>query len=380
MNVFNFTTEELELTNKLQSIICNEIDHFNGSIPFSRYMELALYHQDLGYYNNLLFKFGKEGDFVTAPIMSGLFAKCLSEQISELFAHIRYCNILEIGAGDGQLMLDILSNMGGLIESYTILDLSANLVGLQQSRVNELFPEYIDKVKWINRLPDEFNGVIIGNEVLDAQPCEQYILDNMLLKKRNVTYADNLFSYTNKTVENADEILAVINNLPIADNNFIIDVNWNNRGFIKSIANCLGKGCAIFIDYGYGQDEYYSLKHRLGTVRGFLHQHKLDEVLTYPGLIDITSSIDFTAIALSGIANGLDLIDYTTQASFLLNCGILDYIKHSYGTERLMLSNQINQLTSPNAMGEVFKVIGFSKNINFSDWVGFRSFSQSHLL
>ncbi|MFN8770648.1 MAG: class I SAM-dependent methyltransferase [Neisseriaceae bacterium] len=379
-NLFHLTDEELDLTNKLSCIIREEIDNSNGSIPFSKYMELALYHKEFGYYNNLLFKFGSAGDFVTAPLVSELFAKCLSNQVTELFSHVPIKNILEIGAGNGQLMLDILSNIGDTINYYYILDLSANLTNLQYNRLKSELPQYINKVKWLNSLPNNFEGIIIGNEVLDAQPCESYIIDNGELFRREVAYANDQFYYVSKLLNDCEDI-DYIKRISLATDNYIIDINMNNRWFIKSIAQCLNKGCAIFVDYGYGQREFYSLNHSKGTIRGFFRQQQLDDVLIYPGLIDITSSVNFTSIAEAAVENGIDLIDYTSQGAFLINCGILDYVGKTKDTlEQLQLSNQVNRLISPNEMGQIFKVIGFSKNVDFRDWIGFKDFSLSYSL
>ncbi|MCE2706527.1 MAG: SAM-dependent methyltransferase [Proteobacteria bacterium] len=384
-SIFNFTPEELDLTNKLQLIIKQEIDTSNGSIPFSRYMELALYHPQLGYYNNLLYKFGKLGDFITSPMISSLFAKCLSKQVLELFESDVFPsrNILEIGSGNGQLMLDFLHYVGDIIEHYYILEVSCTSVALQKLRLKEELPQYINKVTWLNALPTNFNGVIIANEVLDAQVCELFAIKDRQTYLRHVSYDETGFIYVEKLPNTAyeNEIVRNINTLPKLNDGYTSEINLVNRGFIQTIAGCLDKGAVIFIDYGYGMDEYYNQTHAHGTLRGFFRQHQLDDVLCFPGLIDITSSVDFSAIAQSAVDNALDLIDYTTQANFLINCGLVDDLKNvDNDKEYLKTTNQINKLISPNEMGEVFKVIGFSKNLEFYDWLGFRHGSLSHAL
>ena len=384
--LFTLDSEQESLTNQLQQVILAEIDKNNGYIPFSRYMELALYHSQLGYYNNLLFKFGSQGDFVTAPLISELFGACLSNQILELFDNQVNPDVLEFGAGNGQLMLDILNQIGDKITHYYILELSANLANLQRQRLEQELPQYKDKVIWLTGLPQEFNGVILANEVLDAQPCELVHWQQSQVSIRGVANHDNKFACVN--VEAYGEIFDIASSLSrdILQNqeDYISEISLSNRGFIGSLAKCLASGAILLIDYGYPANEYYGEKRTRGTLRGFFRQHQLDDVLLYPGLIDITASVDFTAIATVGIDNDLDLIGYTTQANFLINCGIVSQLDNKKqqlsNVEYLKISNQVNRLISPNEMGEVFKVIAFSKNLDFADFMGFMQGDKSHSL
>lgn len=389
MSKVKLSPEELELTTRLKQKIIREINTddilASKSIPVSRYIELALYEPQDGYYNNLLHKFGKDGDFITAPVVSGLFGLCIAKQIQELWQYtIAPRNILEIGAGNGQLMIDLLLAMGDQIECYFVLELSSSLISFQQQRLQMKCPDLYHKVVWLDTLPDEFDGLVLANEVLDAQPTEVLVWENGVVQQRMVTVdKNNDLVYTTQDVASA-ELLKLANQIKVEPSDYISEINLSNMGFIKSLAEMLQNGFIILIDYGYPAREYYSMARTEGTLRGFFRHSLLNDILVNPGLIDITCSVDFSSIAITAIENKLDFIGYTTQASFLLNCGLLDLIDKKQNkltdTQYAKLSNQANYLTSPDEMGELFKVIGFSKNIDFGDWMGFSNNDRSGTL
>lgn len=385
-HLFSLNSDEKFITEELNKKIISAINDNNGFIPFSKYMKMALYDPEYGYYNNLSHKFGAKGDFITAPNISKLFAVAITNQIKELCNNFITANILEIGGGNGQLLLDILSIIGHSINKYYILELSGNLAQLQQQRLQEQLPQYLDKVIWLNSLPNLFNGIILANEVLDAQPFERVMWENGDILQIGVGVdKKNDLLYKSKIAD--IELKDLAKNLQQNNNileSYISEINLNNRGFIKSLSQSLNKGAIILIDYGYSQREYYSLERKNGTLRGFFRHHQLENILVYTGLIDITASVDFTAIAEVAIENNLDFIGYTTQANFLINCDILEFMEiartEKSDLEYLQLSNQLMKLTSPNEMGDIFKVIAFSKNFEFYDWCGFIRGNQSHLL
>jgi len=396
-NLFkSLTAKQLDLSSKLSAKIIQAINQLDGVIPFSQYMQLALYDPELGYYTNLLHKFGRAGDFITASGISNLFGKCLARQILELYKYGVLPNILEFDAGNGQLMLDILHEIGGKLERYYVLELSANLIQLQKQLVQEAYPQFFTKVVWLDQLPQSFCGVILANEVLDAQPCELIAWQDDKIYQRGVSYHDvsasdelestpnyTQFYYQNYPI--SEQLQEIASALPINHPEHISEINLCNRGFIKTLAHMLDQGCILLIDYGYSESEYYNEERVNGTLRGFFHQHQLDNVLGYPGVCDITTSVDFSAITNTAINNQLDFIGYTTQANFLFNCGILDYVAQAQiglnSVELIDLNNQVKRLTLPSPeMGEVFKVIGFSKRIEFDNWLGFTSGDMSHTL
>ncbi|MCC2625416.1 MAG: hypothetical protein K0R14_1289 [Burkholderiales bacterium] len=377
---FDLNKRQVKLTEALSKIIQDEIGE--TYISFSKYMSLALYHPQYGYYNNLLYKFGSSGDFITAPLVSELFAVGLSRQIKEIFKRNVVKNILEFGAGNGQLMLDILANTKDEIKHYYILELSTSLVQVQKERLLKEKPEFKDRVSWLTELPKKFDGVIIGNEVLDAIPCDVVHWQNGKIYSKVVSFNADKFVFTDiKADENTQE---VCKNIRQTTNNYTSEISLERMGFIKSLSEMLHTGVIILIDYGYGESEFYLPTRVQGTLRGFFRQHLLDDVLMYPGLIDITSSVDFTAIAKTAIDNNLELLGYTTQSSFLINCGIIQELEKRHkkctDSEYLQLTNQLNRLISPNQMGEAFKVIAFSKNLDNVDYLGFSGNDRSYTL
>jgi SAM-dependent MidA family methyltransferase len=379
------THEEISLSNNLKNKIVTTINQNGGAISLSKYIELALYESNLGYYANLLHKFGKSGDFYTAPMISNLFAQCLAKQLQELWDQSEIDrNILEIGPGSGDLMLELLNEIGDVIDNYFILEISANLTNYQRDRVEKLYPQLLHKVVWLEQLPQEFDGIILANEVLDAQPTEVVVWQNNEIFQRYVTLNENNdFIYTQRPIKSKN-LKEIAEQLNINANHYVSEINLNNRGFISSLADCLSYGYILLIDYGYSQNEYYAPSRNNGTLRGFFRQFQLDDILIYPGLIDITSSVDFSAIANTAIEANLDFIGFINQANFLINCGILNILQQKHrelnNLEYLKLAQQVKYLTAEEEMGEIFKVIAFSKNIEFSDWLGFRHNDRSHVL
>ena len=374
---------EQQLTNMLANKIRQAIMQNNGNISVQQYIDMALYDREYGYYNNTLAKFGHAGDFITAPLVSKLFAQCLCVQIGEFWQYSHERNILEIGSGNGQLMLDLLSLCGNQINNYYALETSAHLRQLQEQKINLDFPHLAHKIHWLVELPLIFDGIIIANELLDAQPCEVVVWEEQHIYSRCVSIdANNNFVYSNSSVNN-QELLVIAQQLNI-HGNYISEINLSNRALIGNLAKMLTAGMILFIDYGYTQHEYYAPQRTNGTLRGFYQQQQLDDILIYPGLIDITSSVDFTAMATAAVSYQLDCIGYVNQANFLFNCGVLDIMEQSYKQlsqlEYLKLTQQMNYLTGLENMGELFKVIGFTKAIDFSDWIGFRHNDRIHTL
>lgn len=377
------STSELALSQELAEIIVDEIKQSAGQVlPFNRYMELALYYPQLGYYSNPLFKFGAKGDFVTAPLISNLFGYMLARQLNELFSFGIKQNILEVGAGNGKLAVDILSSLGDSVQNYFILELSADLIAWQQETIASKVPHLKDKVIWLNELPRDFNGVILANEVLDAQPCELVSYHDGVAGGLGVTYQDGKFSF--KPCQLSQSATHTVGQLALDYHDYITEIHTANQGFVKALAESLVHGAVLLIDYGVSQAEYYHPQKARGSLRGFFRQHVLDDILVYPGLIDITSSVNWTSIVTTAIENDLEFIGYTNQGSFLINCGITNVMHELKAqlpeAQYLQLSNQVNKLISHNEMGESFKVCGFSKGIDEDSWLGFSDFDRSYSL
>ncbi len=381
--IFQLTDEERGLSSALGQSIRNEIIDHGGVIPFSRYMELALYTPHLGYYSNPLHKFGSGGDFITAPLISPLFGMVLARQIDELWDAQQSRQILEFGAGNGQLALSILANLTYEIEAYYILELSANLVARQRELLAEQIPHLLHKVVWLTELPETFSGIILANEVLDAQPCELVLFNHDSVTGVGVG-VNEVQDFIWKSYPLVGESLDIARELSLPYCDYRSEINLASRGFMRTLAQILVKGAILLIDYGYGECEYYHPQKTRGTLRGFYRHQVLDEVLINPGLFDITASVNWSAIAQSGIAGDLELIGYTTQANFLLNCGLTHILEQQKmivsESQYLQYSNQANQLCASNQMGELFKVMGFSRGLDLESWSGFSNGDRSHLL
>jgi len=335
-----------------------------GWIPFSRYMEAALYAPGLGYYAAGAMKFGAAGDFVTAPEMTPLFGRTLAHAIVPALAETGG-EVLELGAGSGRLAMDLLGELkrvNALPSRYLILEVSADLRQRQQENITRELPQLADRVQWLDALPAHFSGVILGNELLDALPVELvHWTENAPLSHGVVVEAD-AFAWQDRPI--ADPVLrARADALNLAPG-YLSEINLAADALITSLAQCLDRGLILMIDYGFGQSEYYHPQRHMGTLRAHYRHHALDDPFYLPGLCDLTAHVDFSAVARAGVAAGLELAGYASQASFLLNSGLTELLMQTPPSDAaayLPQSNAVQRLVSPAEMGELFKVIGLAK-------------------
>ena len=347
-----------------------------GWISFASYMELALYAPGLGYYSAGARKLGADGDFVTAPELSPLFGQTLARQVAQVLqggTDGRLDAVLEIGAGSGALaatLLEELERLEALPDRYLILELSADLRERSRDRLAAQVPHLLERVAWLNQLPPSFRGVILGNEVLDAMPVHLVHQHGQLDETGVVASAADspdaivagAFAFAARPAQGALRQVAAALSLP---DDFHGEIDLAAQAFLRSVGACLENGVALFIDYGFPAHEFYHQQRREGTLMcHYRHRAHLDPFLL-PGLQDITAHVNFSAIAGAAIEAGLELAGYATQAQFLVNCGITDVmlrISPEDPARYLPLSNAANRLLSPAEMGELFKVIAFSKN------------------
>ena len=361
------STEAQQHSQKLCEAIHHDIALQGGWIPFSRFMELALYAPGLGYYTAGASKFGEAGDFITAPELSALFGRTLAHQLVEIMA-LSSPHILELGAGSGKLALDILTELeqlNQLPDSYSILEVSADLRQRQQALLQKNLPHLSSRLHWIDTLPAELSGAVIGNEVLDALPVHLVHWSNSRIMERGVASKGNAFNWEDRLPE-SHTLGEIAQGISVPDN-YLSEISLTARGLIGSVSQRLNKGAMLFIDYGFGAGEYYHPQRSSGTLMCHYRHHAHDDPFFLVGLQDITAHVDFTAIAESAIDAGAHLLGYTTQAHFLINGGIGDLIKDvslDNLREYLPLSAQIQKLTSPAEMGELFKVIALGKGID----------------
>ncbi len=344
-------------------------------ISFARFMELALYAPGLGYYSAGNYKLGPKGDFLTAPEISPLFAHCLAQQCQQVLQQLDGSDILEIGAGSGVLAKDLLlelERLDCLPEHYFILETSADLRERQQSLLKISCPQLFSRIIWLDTLPHKkIRGMIIANEVLDALPTHCFCIENNRIREKCVTGKNNQFTWltTEPTLPELTHELTEIQQACPLPEGYESELNLMLSPWVTAIANSIEQGILLFFDYGYGQNEYYHPDRRQGTLMCYYQHQKHSDPFQLIGLQDITAHVNFTAVADSALKAGLTLGGYTTQAAFLLACGL---IERAHALDDTQASNEIaifkqNQaiktLTLPTQMGESIKVIGLQKNI-----------------
>jgi SAM-dependent MidA family methyltransferase len=340
------------------------IEDAGGWMPFSRFMEAALYAPGLGYYAAGAMKFGAAGDFVTAPELTPLFGRTLAHAIAPVLAGTGG-EVLELGAGSGRLAVDVLGELerlDTLPARYGILEVSADLRARQQETLARERPHLADRVQWLDALPDHFSGVILGNEVLDALPVELVHWTEAGPLVRGVMLENEAFAWQDRPI--ADPVLrARADALKLAAG-YLSEINLAADALIASLGTMLERGLILLVDYGFSAGEYYHPQRHMGTLRAHYRHHALDDPFYLPGLCDLTAHVDFSALAQAGIAAGLNLAGYTSQANFLLNAGLTGLLMQTPPTDAasyLPQANAVQRLVSPAEMGELFKVIGFSK-------------------
>ncbi len=360
--------EALAHSEQLAGRIRTAIEANGGSIPFREFMRMALYEPGLGYYVAGLRKIGKEGDFITAPEISPLFSQCLANQCAQVLAELGGGDILELGAGSGVMAAEMLLQLEALDclpNRYRILDLSPELQDRQQQTLQAKVPHLLERVEWLDALPSApIRGVIVGNEVLDAMPVELFTSVNGERVGRQVEIQGDGFGL--KPVEGS----------------YTSEYNPALPGWMRSMAAVLEAGTLLLIDYGYEQKDYYHPERTEGTLICHYQHRAHSNPLIYPGLQDITASVDFTAVADAGLDAGFTLSGYNTQAMFLASSGLEALFVQALNAnpaDQYKLAQQVRTLSLPSEMGDRFKVIALSKGFT-QPLIGFRLASrQQHL-
>jgi SAM-dependent MidA family methyltransferase len=366
---------------RLSEAIRMEIDAAGGWMGFARFMELALYAPGLGYYVAGAAKLGDAGDFVTAPEISPLFGRTLARQIAQVLEHTAG-EVLELGAGSGVMAADVLGElqgMGHLPRRYLILETSPQLVERQRRMLRDRLPALADKIEWISALPQDFEGAIVANEVLDALPVHLVAWRQDGLFERGVSWTDG-FAWSERHLQpgalrDAAEAIG-------ARADYVSEISLMAPALVRSLSGALRKGGLLLIDYGFGRREYYHPQRSRGTLMCHYRHRAHDDAFFLPGLQDLTAHVDFTAIAEAGIDAGLKMLGYTTQAQFLVNGGITRLLEQHLAdaaTSRFALAAGVQKLLSPAEMGELFKVIAFGRGID-APLIGFASGDKSRLL
>jgi SAM-dependent MidA family methyltransferase len=369
-----------------------EIAAADGWLPFDRYMERALYAPGLGYYGGGARKFGlfahDGSDFVTAPELSPLFASTLARALAEALAASDTRALMEFGAGTGKLAAGILLALDALgvsVDSYAIVDLSGELRVRQRETIEKLAPHLARCVTWLDALPSQFEGVVIGNEVLDAMPVRLFSRKDAVWHERGVTVgAQGTFDFSDRPAMSGldahwpDGALASVD----GSEDYVTETHEAALAFTRTVCTMLVRGAAFFIDYGFPRHEYYHPQRVQGTLMCHYRHRAHGDPFVYPGLQDITAHVEFTGIAEAGVEAGADLLGYTSQARFLMNAGITEVLSEidPRDVERFLpAANAVQKLVSESEMGELFKVIAFSRGIE-ATLTAFARGDRSHTL
>jgi SAM-dependent MidA family methyltransferase len=357
-----------ELANRIRKRIASV-----GPIPFSQYMEMALYEPGLGYYSAGLQKFGAGGDFVTAPQLGNVFAHCLANQVAQIGAMLPAYEIVEAGAGSGILAADLLKALQDRHPPacYRILERSAYLRQVQKETLQEQVPGWLDRISWLDEPPAEsWQGVFLANEVLDALTVERFCLGSDGPHLMQVTSGPDGFEWCKASCPEPmqTQIETLLDGLdPRPGAGYRSEINTRLPDWLEAVTASLQHGLALFIDYGYTRRDYYLPQRSDGTLICHYRQRAHNDPFAWPGLTDISASVDFTALAEAADRCGFEVSGYTTQAMFLLACGldkILAECDNLSARERIRITNQVRLLTLPGEMGERFQVMALSRGLD----------------
>jgi SAM-dependent MidA family methyltransferase len=357
------------LSARLQAQIDEAIVAAGGWLPFDRFMALALYAPGLGYYARGSAQFGlmpaSGSDFVTAPELSPLFGQALARQLAQALDAAQADQIIEFGAGSGALAAQLLQALGPRVRRYAIVDLSGTL---RERQAAQLAP-WADKLQWLDQWPDLIHGVVVGNEVLDAMPVQLLHFDGRAWQERGVVARGAGWAWADRPTALRPPV-----ELPFVAGT-VTEVHPQAQAFIRTLAQRLHRGAAFFIDYGFPDAEYYHPQ-RLGGTLMCHRAHRADtDPLADVGEKDITAHVDFSGIALAAQDAGLDVLGYTSQARFLVNCGLLALLQ---GADARTLAHA-QKLITEHEMGELFKVIALGRGLDFQP-IGFAAGDRTHRL
>ncbi|MGE4243825.1 class I SAM-dependent methyltransferase [Ramlibacter sp.] len=360
---------EASVASALEALIVRQVARAGGWLPFDRFMASALYAPGLGYYANASRKFGtmpsSGSDFVTAPEMSPLFGRALAVQVAEALEKTGTREVWEFGAGSGALAAQLLEALGTSARRYTIVELSASL----RERQRERLARFGQRVRWVDQLPERFSGVVVGNEVLDAMPVKLLVRKGGTWHERGVAHAGDALAWEDRPTDLRPPVEVA------GPHDYLTEIHPQAEAFVRTLADRLERGAAFFLDYGFPESEYYHPQRHMGTL--MCHRgHMADtEPLAEPGQKDITAHVNFTGIAVAAQEAGLATLGYTSQARFLVNCGIVPLMAAADAKTRIAAQ----PLIAEHEMGELFKVLALHKG-PFWDARGFGEGDRTHTL
>jgi SAM-dependent MidA family methyltransferase len=348
-------------SDRLRALIASDIRKHDGWIPFDQYMRLVLYAPGLGYYSAGATKLGDTaagGDFVTAPEISPLFAQALAAQVAQVFEHTP-ARIVEFGAGSGRLAADLLAALrarGARCDRYEIVEVSADLRERQERRLAGA------PVEWLAAAPAEFEGVMLANEVLDVMPVRLFARRGPGVVERGVGLQDDSCVLVERPAP--PDLLAAVTEIErevgVLHEGYASEIGFEARAWTTSVGDWLKQGVVLAIDYGFPRREYYHPQRLMGTIMCHYRHHAHADPFWLPGLNDLTAHVDFSAMAEAAHASGLEVYGYTSQAHFLLNCGLIERLGESHAPAS---SAAAHRLLSEAEMGELFKVLAIGRGV-----------------
>lgn len=369
---------------EVQAHLATAISEAGGWISFADYMGAALYAPGLGYYAAGTRKFGAAGDFITAPETTSLFGAALSALAADIIGRVPGAELIELGPGTGRLAADLLKSLEArqrLPQRYRLLEVSADLAARQRDCLREHVPELMPRIEWMEMLPARWRGLIIANEVLDAVPPHLVARQNGGWFERGVSIAGGRLVLADRPMGAGALREAATAAFP-PEGDYMSEINPAAQALVASLAERCDAGVLLVIDYGFPAHEYYHPQRSNGTLVAHYRHHAVHDPLLLPGLSDLSAHVDFSAIARAGVAGGMDVGGYTTQARFLVDCGILDALAacgEPPSASYLRQAAAVQKLLSPAEMGELFKVLALVRGVD-GELTGFRGGDQSHRL
>jgi SAM-dependent MidA family methyltransferase len=360
--------EERAHSDRVAALIRAEIAAAGGALDFSRYMELALYAPGLGYYSAGKTKFGAAGDFVTAPELGFLFARCVARALVPTL-QATTGDVLELGPGSGALAAELLlelERLGALPLHYRLLERSADLRARQREILQERCPHLLPRCEWLDAPPHApWSGALIANEVLDALPVRVFALrDDQLFARAVACDAQGAFVWRDESADarlRSDVRRTLGERIHTLPQPYVSEICPLLAPWFAEVTRSLESGIALFIDYGYTRDEYYAPQRTLGTLRCHYRHRAHDDPLILPGIQDITAWVDFDALGEAALASGWRVNWLSSQSRFLLEHGLSGAFDAAFAaaTEagRYRLAQEAKNLMLPDQMGERFRAM-----------------------
>ena len=370
------TSLETEHSRLLSDKIATQIALEGGWISFSRFMEMALYEPGMGYYSAGAHKLGLGGDFTTAPELSPLFGAAICSTLLPVLEGLQAqglpTQILEFGAGTGKLAQSIMARLHQLgfeLDCYDIIEISPDLA----QRQKELLSSHLSnrspntQCSWLNALPENYKGIILANEVIDAIPCDVIIFQDGFWYWYGVSYENQKLTWKVGMPVEQDLLTESLLSGNFSEG-YVTELHAPANAWMHQIAKHLHTGLFLTFDYGFPESEYYHPQRLQGTLMAHHRHHAIQDPFYLPGLCDLTSHVEWSQIARCALAENADDVYLSNQAGYLLDARIGDIALEigDPGNPEIFLpiSNALQKLLSEAEMGELFKVFAFSKNLD----------------